>query len=326
LIGKIASCYKHYETVFHNGDPMNHDPFDGLTEFLAVAEHKSFTLAATRLAVTPTAVSHAIKLLERRTGVLLFQRTTRRVALTEAGASLFARLRPAASEIDEALAVLSGFRDQPMGTLRITAPRLSGALLIEPLIPLFRQAYPQVSLDISLDDATVDLMTGGFDAGIRLGESIEKDMVAVRLTPDLQWSVVGSPEYFAKAGRPLNPEELPGHDCIGFRFSTSGNAHRWEFRRDGRDFTVGVEGGLTVNDRRLLVSAARNGQGLAYACDLEIIDDLASGRLERVLQPFVPLSTALYLYFPSRTQTQPKLRAFIDLATRWIADQGGLGR
>jgi DNA-binding transcriptional LysR family regulator len=326
LIGKIASCYKHYETVFHNGDPMNHDPFDGLTEFLAVAEHKSFTLAATRLAVTPTAVSHAIKLLERRTGVLLFQRTTRRVALTEAGASLFARLRPAASEIDEALAVLSGFRDQPMGTLRITAPRLSGALLIEPLIPLFRQAYPQVSLDISLDDATVDLMTGGFDAGIRLGESIEKDMVAVRLTPDLQWSVVGSPEYFAKAGRPLNPEELTRHDCIGFRFSTSGNAHRWEFRRDGRDFTVGVEGGLTVNDRRLLVSAARNGQGLAYACDLEIIDDLASGRLERVLQPFVPLSTALYLYFPSRTQTQPKLRAFIDLATRWIADQGGLGR
>jgi DNA-binding transcriptional LysR family regulator len=326
LIGKIASCYKHYETVFHNGDPMNHDPFDGLTEFLAVAEHKSFTLAATRLAVTPTAVSHAIKLLERRTGVLLFQRTTRRVALTEAGASLFARLRPAASEIDEALAVLSGFRDQPMGTLRITAPRLSGALLIEPLIPLFRQAYPQVSLDISLDDATVDLMTGGFDAGIRLGESIEKDMVAVRLTPDLQWSVVGSPEYFAKAGRPLNPEELTRHDCIGFRFSTSGNAHRWEFRRDGRDFTVGVEGGLAVNDRRLLVSAARNGQGLAYACDLEIIDDLASGRLERVLQAFVPLSTALYLYFPSRTQTQPKLRAFIDLATRWIADQGGLGR
>lgn len=146
----MPSCYKHYEMLFHNGAfSMNHDPFDGLTEFLAVAEHKSFTLAATRLAVTPTAVSHAIKLLERRTGVLLFQRTTRRVALTEAGASLFSRLRPAASEIDEALAVLSGFRDQPMGTLRITAPRLSGALLIEPLIPLFRQAHPQVTLDIS---------------------------------------------------------------------------------------------------------------------------------------------------------------------------------
>jgi DNA-binding transcriptional LysR family regulator len=278
------------------------------------------------MAVLATAVSHAIKLLERRTGVLLFQRTTRRVALTEAGASLFARLRPAASEIDEALAMLGGFRDQPMGTLRITAPRLSGALLIEPLIPLFRQAYPQVSLDISLDDATVDLMTGGFDAGIRLGESIEKDMIAVRLTSDLQWSVVGSPDYFAKAGKPLSPEDLTGHECIGFRFSTSGSAHRWEFRRNERDFTVGVEGGLTVNDRRLLISAARNGQGLAYACDLEIIDELTTSQLERVLQPFVPLSTALYLYFPSRMQTQPKLRAFIDLATRWIADQRVLNR
>lgn len=278
------------------------------------------------MAVLATAVSHAIKLLERRTGVLLFQRTTRRVALTEAGANLFARLRPAASEIDEALAMLGGFRDQPMGTLRITAPRLSGALLIEPLIPLFRQAYPQVSLDISLDDATVDLMTGGFDAGIRLGESIEKDMIAVRLTSDLQWSVVGSPDYFAKAGKPLSPEELTGHECIGFRFSTSGSAHRWEFRRNERDFTVGVEGGLTVNDRRLLISAARNGQGLAYACDLEIIDELTTSQLERVLQPFVPLSTALYLYFPSRTLTQPKLRAFIDLATRWIADQRVLNR
>lgn len=322
----MPSCYKHYETVFHNGADMNHDPFDGLTEFLAVAEHKSFTLAATRLAVTPTAVSHAIKLLERRTGVLLFQRTTRRVALTEAGASLFARLRPAASEIDEALAVLSGFRDQPMGTLRITAPRLSGALLIEPLMPLFRQAYPQVSLDISLDDATVDLMESGFDAGIRLGESIEKDMIAVRLTPDLQWSVVGSPAYFAKAGKPLSPEELTRHACIGFRFASSGSAHRWEFRRDGRDFTVGVESGVLVNDRKLLISAARNGLGLAYACNLEIIDELANGQLERVLQPFVPLSSGLYLYFPSRTQTQPKLRAFIDMATQWVADRGGLGR
>lgn len=322
----MPSCYKHYETVFHNGSDMNHDPFDGLTEFLAVAEHKSFTLAATRLAVTPTAVSHAIKLLERRTGVLLFQRTTRRVALTEAGASLFARLRPAASEIDEALAVLSGFRDQPMGTLRITAPRLSGALLIEPLMPLFRQAYPQVSLDISLDDATVDLMESGFDAGIRLGESIEKDMIAVRLTPDLQWSVVGSPAYFAKAGKPLSPEELTRHACIGFRFASSGSAHRWEFRRDGRDFTVGVESSVLVNDRKLLISAARNGLGLAYACNLEIIDELANGQLERVLQPFVPLSSGLYLYFPSRTQTQPKLRAFIDMATQWIADRGGLGR
>ncbi|MDR9754239.1 LysR family transcriptional regulator [Pseudomonas sp. SZMC_28357] len=305
---------------------MNDDPFNGLTEFLAVAEHKSFTLAATRLAVTPTAVSHAIKLLERRTGVLLFQRTTRRVALTEAGAALFARLRPAASEIDDALLELNGFRDQPIGTLRLTAPRLSGALLLEPLIPLFRQAYPQVKLDISLDDSTVDLTAAGLDAGIRLGESIEKDMIAVRLTADLQWSVVGSPAYFASAGKPKRPEDLTSHQCLGFRFPTAGSPHRWEFRRDGRDFTVGIDASLTVNDRSFMLAAARNGLGLAYACDLEIVDDLASGRLERVLQPYIPLMSGFYLYFPSRTQTQPKLRAFIDLATRWIASQGGLRR
>ncbi|MGE7955013.1 LysR family transcriptional regulator [Pseudomonas sp. NPDC089530] len=301
---------------------MNQDPFDGLTEFLAVAEHKSFTQAASQLGVTPTAVSQAVKTLERRTGVLLFQRTTRRVALTEAGSSLFARLRPAATEIGDALAVLGSYRDRPMGTLRLTAPRLSGSLLLEPLIPRFRAAYPDVSLEISLDDATVDLVSQGFDAGIRLGESLEKDMIAVRLTPDLPWSVVGAPDYFARAGRPQTPEELTRHQGIGYRFLTSGLTHRWEFRHNGRDFTVGVQGALVVNDRQLLLATARAGQGLAYACDIEIADDLASGRLERVLQAFVPRSSGLYLYFPSRTQSQPKLRAFIDMARAWVAGQG----
>lgn len=300
---------------------MNQDPFDGLTEFLAVAEHKSFTQAASQLGVTPTAVSQTVKNLERRTGVLLFQRTTRRVALTEAGSSLFARLRPAATEIGDALAVLGSYRDRPMGTLRLTAPRLSGTLLLEPLIPRFRAAYPDVNLEISLDDATVDLVSEGFDAGIRLGESLEKDMIAVRLTPDLAWSVVGAPGYFARAGRPQTPEELTRHQGIGYRFITSGRPHRWEFRHRDRDFTVGVQGALVVNDRQLLLATARAGQGLAYACDIEIADDLASGRLERVLQAFVPPSSGLYLYFPSRTQSQPKLRAFIDTARAWVAEQ-----
>lgn len=300
--------------------PMNQDPFDGLTEFLAVAEHQSFTHAASRLGVTPTAVSQAVKTLERRTGVLLFQRTTRSVALTEAGASLFGRLRPAAAEIGDALAILGSFRDQPMGTLRLTAPRLSGSLLMAPLIARFRQACPDVNLEISLDDATVDLVHEGFDAGIRLGESIEKDMIAVRLTPDMQWSVVGSPDYFARAGTPQTPEELTRHACIGYRFSTSGQAHRWEFRRNSRDFTVGTSGALVVNDRALLLAAARLDLGLIYASDFEIAADLAAGRLERVLLPFIPKSSGLYLYFPSRAQSQPKLRAFIDTATAWVAE------
>ncbi|MGY2289507.1 LysR family transcriptional regulator [Pseudomonas sp. SDO528_S397] len=299
---------------------MNSDPFSGLTEFLAVAELKNFTQAAARLGVTPTAVSHAVKTLEKRTGVLLFQRTTRRVALTEAGVTLYTRLRPAAGEIDEALAALGNFRDRPMGTLRLTVPRLSGKLLIEPLIPRFRQAFPDVMLDISLDDATVDLVTQGFDAGIRLGDSIDKDMIAVRLTPDLSWSVVGSPAYFARAGIPLAPEDLTAHDTIGYRFLTSGMAHRWEFTRAGREFTMGVQGALVVNDRNLMIAAARAGQGLAYVSDFEVRDDLASGALVKVLAPFVPPSAGLYLYFPSRTQSQPKLRAFIDLATAWVAE------
>ncbi|KAF1012041.1 MAG: HTH-type transcriptional regulator PgrR [Pseudomonas fluorescens] len=302
---------------------MNADPFSGLTEFLAVAELKNFTQAAARLGVTPTAVSHAVKTLEQRTGVLLFQRTTRRVALTEAGLTLYSRLRPAAGEIDDALSALGGFRDRPMGTLRLTVPRLTGKLLIEPLIPRFRQAYPDVVLDISLDDATVDLVTHGFDAGIRLGESIEKDMVAVRLTPDLQWSVVGSPAYFARAGKPQTPEELTHHETIGYRFLTSGMAHRWEFTRAGRVFTVGTRGGLIVNDRNLMISAARAGLGLAYVSDFEVAQDLASGALARVLDTFVPASSGLYLYFPARTQSQPKLRAFIDLAMAWIAETAG---
>jgi DNA-binding transcriptional LysR family regulator len=300
---------------------MNLDPFNGLTEFLAVAELKNFTQAAARLGVTPTAVSHAVKTLEKRTGVVLFQRTTRRVALTEAGMTLYSRLRPAAGEIDEALAALSGYRDRPMGTLRLTVPRLSGKLLIEPLIPRFREAFPDVVLDISLDDATVDLVTEGFDAGIRLGESIDKDMVAVRLTPDLNWSVVGAPDYFAKAGKPATPEELTAHPTIGYRFLTAGTAHRWEFERAGREFTVGVQGGLIVNDRNLMIAAARAGQGLAYVSDFEVMDDLAAGTLVQVLQSFVPPSSGLYLYFPARTQSQPKLRAFIDLATAWVAEQ-----
>src|SRR5580658_8016129 len=171
------------------------DPLNGVAAFLAVAETNSFTAAAGRLGVTPTAISKAIRLLERRHGVTLFQRTTRRVALTEAGKTIFLRLRPAAAEISEAFAALSGFRERPMGTLRITAPR-STADLFNVLVPAFRQAYPQIVLEVSLDDAIVDLVAAGYDAGVRLGESVEKDMIAIRLMPQITWAVVGAPSYF----------------------------------------------------------------------------------------------------------------------------------
>lgn len=301
---------------------MQKDLLDGLTPFLAVAEHKSFTTAAAKLGVTPTAVSKAIRQLEQRHEVILFQRTTRRVALTEAGASLYARLRPAAEEIGEAFAALSGYADHPVGTLRLTVPRAVSALLVEPIVLQFRRSYPDVTLDLTLDDGAVDLMQGNYDAGIRLGESVAKDMVAIRLTPEITWSVVGAPAYFARAGRPRTPEELTHHEGILYRFVTSGVPHRWEFERDKREILIDIKGKIMVNDRAPLLAFARQGLGLAYMADFEVGHDLATGRLEQVLKSFIPANAGLYLYFPTRTQTQPKLRAFIDMATKLSAQPG----
>lgn len=294
------------------------DPLDGVTTFLAVAETSSFTAAAGRLGVTPTAVSKAIRLMEGRHGVTLFQRTTRRVALTEAGKAVFLRLRPAAAEISEAFAALGGFRERPMGTLRITAPRNASDLL-SALVPAFRKAYPDVTLEISLDDAIVDLVAAGYDAGIRLGESVEKDMVAIRLTPEITWSVVGAPSYFANTEKPKIPEDLVRHESIRYRFLSSQALHRWGFKRGKREFLVDVKGGLIVNDRSLLVDFAVKGLGLAFVSDREVLSHVAAGRLEPLLQSYIPSNSGLYLYFPERSQAQLKLRVFIDMVRKMAA-------
>ncbi|OCP09212.1 MULTISPECIES: LysR family transcriptional regulator [unclassified Ensifer] len=295
---------------------MAHDPFDGLREFLAVAESSSFTAAAAGLGITPNAVSQTIKTLEARLGLQLFVRTTRRVALTEAGSAFLKRVRPAAAEITEAYELLGDFRDRPMGNLRLTVPRMAIPLVLTPLLPRFHQAYPDVSVEVSIDDAAVDITERGFDAGIRIGEAVEKDMIAVRLTPDISWTVVGSPAYFVKRGRPTTPEELTRHEAIRYRYPASGAIYRWEFERDGRDFSVDVPGGLTVNDFQMLVEMAEAGVGLAYLPDLSVRDAVSAGRLERVLEAFLPASPGLFLYFPAKAQTQPKLRAFLDLAAK----------
>ena len=314
--------YKRYELVVHNAMVID-DPLDGVTTFLAVAETSSFTAAAGRLGVTPTAVSKAIRLLEARHGVTLFQRTTRRVALTEAGHAVFVRLRPAAAEVSEAFAGLSGFRDRPMGTLRITAPR-STSDLFSALVPVFREAYPDVVLEVSLDDATVDLVAAGYDAGIRLGESVEKDMVAIRLTPEITWSVVGAPSYLAMAGRPKTPEELVRHQAIRYRFLSSQTFHRWGFKRGRREFLVDVKGGLIVNDRSLLIDFAVKGLGLAYVSDREVQSYVAAGRLEPLLRSYIPSDAGLYLYFPEHSQTQLKLRMFIDMVRKMTVQPLGV--
>jgi DNA-binding transcriptional LysR family regulator len=297
------------------------DPLDGVTTFLAVAETSSFTAAAGRLGVTPTAVSKAVRVLEGRHGVTLFQRTTRRVALTEAGKAVFLRMRPAAAEISEAFAALSGFRERPMGTLRITAPR-STSDLFGVLVPAFRQAYPDVVLEVSLDDAIVDLVAAGYDAGIRLGESVEKDMVAIRLTPQITWSVVGAPGYLAKRGRPKTPEEIVHHQSIRYRFLATQTLHRWEFKRGKREFLVDVKGELIVNDRSLLIDFAVKGLGLAYVSDREVQSHVAAGRLEPLLRSYIPSDTGLYLYFPEHSQTQLKVRVFIDMVRKMAAQLG----
>ena len=291
------------------------DGFSGLSEFLSVAKHASFRAAAAELGVTPAAVSQAIRTLETKTGLVLFQRTTRRVGLTEAGEKLLARVRPAATEIAGAFEALTDLRERPAGLLRLSVPRVALPLVIEPALPDFRRAYPDVAVDIDVNDAAVDLTASNLDAGIRIGEQVERDMIAVRLTPDLRWSVLGSPAYFAARGRPRTPEELTRHECIRYRFLTAGSIYRWEFVRGGREFSVDVPGGVTLNDGDLMMACALKGMGLIYTADLFAARELAAGQLESVLEEFLPATPGLFLYFPARTQTQPKLRAFIDMLT-----------
>ena len=300
---------------------MANDPFNGLREFLAVAAASSCTAAAATLGVTPNAVSQTIRALETRLGLQLFVRTTRRVALTEAGLAFLKRVRPAAAEIADAYELLGDFRDRPMGNLRLTVPRMAIPLVLTPLLPRFRQAYPDVSVEVSIDDAAVDITEHGFDAGIRIGEAVERDMIAVRLTQDITWAVVGSPSYFVKHGRPATPEELTRHEAIRYRYPGSGTIYRWEFEREGRDVSVDAPGALTVNDFQMLMEMAEAGTGLAYLPDLSVRDTVTRGRLERVLEAYLPTSPGLFIYFPAKAQTQPKLRAFLDLAAKVMRER-----
>ncbi len=294
------------------------DSFDGLQVFLLVAQHKSFSKAAGELGMSTAAVSQTIRKLESRLGLPLLQRTTRQVGLTEAGSALHARLRPAAGEITDAIEALSGFRDRAVGHLRLTVPRIALPLVIEPVLAAFRLAYPEITVEIAVDDGVVDLAAHGFDAGVRIGQFIQADMATVRLTRDIKWAVLGAPAYFAAKGWPATPEELTRHECIQYRFPTSGLIHRWKFVRQRKEFSVNVPGQTITNDSLLLVSLARAGVGLTYSADLVAAEELAAGRLEKVLETFLPTTPGMFLYFPERMQSQRKLRAFIDFAVAQI--------
>ncbi|HVQ02507.1 MAG TPA: LysR family transcriptional regulator [Burkholderiaceae bacterium] len=294
------------------------DVFSGLTEFMAVAEQGSFRSAAAQLRVSAAAVSQAVKALEARVGMPLFLRTTRSVALTEAGAQLHRRLRSATGEITEALGEIDALRQRPSGVLRLSVPRIALDLVVLPVLPGFRAAYPDIKVELDVNDASVDIANEGFDAGMRVGDFVERDMVAVRLTPGFRWRVLGTPAYLARHGVPRKPEELLQHQCIGYRFPTAKTVYRWQFQNNGRPLSVDVAGGIIVNDHLTMIALARAGTGLVYTADLVAARDIKAKRLRAVLSAYCISGPGLHLYFPRRSQQQPKLRAFIDFAKQTL--------
>lgn len=288
------------------------DDLTGLTALLTVAEKKSFTAAAADLRVTPSAVSQTIRALEERVGVRLLQRTTRSVGLTEAGARFIARLKPAIDDVHQAFESLGELRDRPAGLLRLTVPRFGYQLVLAPKLRDFLAAYPDIDLDISIDDAFSNIVEQGFDAGIRIGEMLEREMVAVRVSGDFCMAVVGAPSYFAARGRPKHPRDLQAHDCINYRRRSLGVVYRWEFTEDGKDFEIAVNGRLLLNDGDLMADAALDGHGLAYVLESTVREHLTSKGLVRVLDTFCVPFPGFFLYYPSRAQIAPKLQALVE--------------
>lgn len=295
---------------------MRIDRFTGLSEFLAVADTGSFRAAAAELGVTPAAISQAIRALELRVGLPLFQRTTRRVAMTEAGEAFLNHVRPAATDIGVALETLAAMRSRPSGRLRLSVPRFALTTVVEPLVAAFRAEYPEVEVELAVDNATVDLTAERFDAGIRIGEALERDMIAIPLSPACRWLVYGSADYFARNPPPVTPDDLANHECIRYRYPRARTLYRWEFLRDGHLFAMDVPGGTIVNDGDLALSLAGRGVGLTYTADVAADGHPARASLSPVLEAFSHQSPGLHLYFPARNQTQPKLRAFIDTVRR----------
>jgi DNA-binding transcriptional LysR family regulator len=291
---------------------MRIDPAD-LVTFLTIARHRSLRAAATELGVSASALSHALRNIEERLDLRLFNRTTRSVALTDAGSRLFARISPAFRDIDDALEDLNSFRGKPAGRLRFSAARQSTQLVLLPIVTKFLAAFPGVEVEIVINDALIDMVSAGFDAGIRFGETIARDMIAVPVGPRHRFAVVGSPGYFKKHRPPVTPHDLKSLPCIRYRFS-SGAVYRWEFERGGVEVDLDVEGPLTLNDQDLMLDAARDGAGLAYVFEAQAQVLIAKRKLVRVLADWCPAYPGFFLYYPSRRQLPASLRAFVDFA------------
>jgi DNA-binding transcriptional LysR family regulator len=298
---------------------MRASEFSELRAFASVVQHKSFTRAAAHLRVSPSALSQTIRALEERLGMRLLNRTTRSVALTLAGSRLNERLTPALGELEAAVGELNQLRDKPAGLLRINVPRFAASQILAPLIGEFHKQHPDIVLEILTDDAITDVVAAGFDAGMRLGEKMAKDMIAIPITGALELTIVASPLYFAKHGQPQHPRDLQKHRCINIRMPTSGNLYRWEFDKGRRSMEISVEGPLITNEPELVLRAAIDGVGIGCLFGNYARPAIKAKKLIRVLEDWSPPFPGLYLYYPSRRHTPPALRAFIDFMRRTTA-------
>jgi len=294
---------------------MNPDLFDGIAVFTRVAEQRSFTAAARELGVTPAAVSGSIKRLEARVGTALLTRTTRSVGLTQAGELFLEKARASIAQAEAAFDAAQRVSDRPSGLLRLSVPNVAKTL-VEPIVAGFTTAYPDVQLELVFEDRFVDIVAEGYDAGIRIGEMIAQDMVAVRLTEPSPGAVLGSPAYFAQRGKPVHPSELSGHACINTRL-IGGALYSWAFVEPAehggqRSFSIDVRGPLIVNNPSSGLAAATESVGLYYTLLISAETPLGEGRLEPCLQSFMPTYPGFFIFFPSRKQMMPKLRAFVN--------------
>ena len=291
---------------------MSQTDLNDLQAFRAVATERSFTRAAAQLGVSPSALSQTLRGLEARLGLRLLTRTTRSVAPTEAGERLLETLGPALDEIEATLGALSEFRDKPSGTIRITAAEHAADTVLWPALERLLPVYPDIRVEVHVDNTLADLVAGRFDAGIRIGELVGKDMVAVRIGPDLRMAVVGAPAYLARRPPPRTPQDLTGHACINLRLPTHGGIHAWEFEKDGREVRVHVEGPLVFNVAPPLLRGALAGLGLACVFEDQVGAYLAEGRLVRVLADWCPPFPGYHLYYPSRRQPTPAFALLVD--------------
>jgi DNA-binding transcriptional LysR family regulator len=291
---------------------MRREELGDLLALSAVAEARSFTRAAARLGTSQSALSHTLRRLEARLGLRLLTRTTRNVSPTEAGQRLLDALRPAFDQIEAELASLNELREKPAGTIRINTSEHAASTILWPALKRFLPQYPDVHIELSLESALTDIVAQRFDAGVRLGEHLARDMVAVRIGPDLRMAVVGAPSYFDGRPKPKRPQDLTAHSCINLRQSTLGGLYAWEFEKDRREVNVRVEGSLIFNDMRMVLRAALDGFGLAFVMEDQARAPMEEGLLVRVLTDWCPKFPGYHLYYPSRRQPTPAFSRLVD--------------